>query len=82
MTKANEKIQKLIQNGWLTADQLQRLTRLSEVLHEACPMSLEAWVGDFIGEARIENEIQIVEAVAVVYVRVSNNVEQTSEEEQ
>ncbi len=59
--------------GVLTPDQLQRLARLCEVTQEACPQTLDDWFGDFIGENRPENEIRTVEAIAVVYSRLSDN---------
>jgi len=59
--------------GVLTPDQLQRLARLCEVTQEACPHSLDDWISDFIGERRPENEIRCVEAIAVVYLQLTDN---------
>ena len=68
--------------GVLTSDQLQRLARLCEVTQEACPHTLDDWISDFIGERRPENEIQIVEAIAVVYLQISENTDFKSEDKQ
>jgi len=68
--------------GVLTPDQLQRLARLCEVTQEACPQSLDDWIGDFIGENRPENEIRTVEAIAVVYSKFSDNTDLKREDKQ
>ena len=73
---------KLLKHSALTSDQLQRLARLCEVTQEACQMSLDEWIGDFIGEARPENEIRTVEAIAVVYSQLSDNTDLTCEDKQ
>ena len=64
----------------LTPDQLGRIARLCEVTKEACPSTLDEWIGDFIGEARPENEIRTVEAIAVVYLRLTDNTDLNSED--
>ena len=66
----------------LTPDQLGRIARLCEVTKEACPSTLDEWIGDFIGEARPENEIRTVEAIAVVYLRLTDNTDLNSEDKQ
>lgn len=68
--------------GVLTPDQLQRLARLCEVTQEACPMTLDDWIGDFIGENRPENEIRTVEAIAVVYIHLTDITDLKREEKQ
>ncbi len=68
--------------GVLTPDQLQRLARLCEVTQEAYPYTLDHWIDDFIGENRPENEIRIVEAIAVVYLQISENTDFKSEDKQ
>ena len=68
--------------GVLTPDQLQRLARLCEVTQEACQMTLDDWISDFIGEYRPENEIRCVEAIAVVYLQISENTDFKSEDKQ
>ena len=59
-----------IRHESLSADQLQRIGRLSEVLHEAYPATLAAWIDGFMRDANPESEIQIIEACAVVYQRL------------
>ncbi len=66
----------------LTPDQLGRIARLCEVTKEACPSTLDEWIGDFIGEARPENEIRTVEAIAVVYLRLTDNTDLKIEDKQ
>ena len=66
----------------LTPDQLGRIARLCEVTQEACSMTLDEWIGDFIGEARPENEIRTVEAIAVVYLRLTDNTDLKIEDKQ
>jgi len=66
--------------GVLTSDQLQRLARLCEVTQEAYPYNLDHWISDFIGERRPENEIQIVEAIAVVYLQLTDNTDLKTED--
>ena len=66
----------------LTPDQLGRIARLCEVTQEACSRTLDEWIGDFIGEARPENEIRTVEAIAVVYLQLTDNTDLKSEDKQ
>ena len=68
--------------GVLTPDQLQRLARLCEVTQEACPQTLDDWIGDFIGENRPENEIRTVEAIAVVYLQLTDSTDLKTETKQ
>ena len=68
--------------GVLTSDQLQRLARLCEVTQEACPRTYDDWISDFIGERRPDNEIQIVEAIAVVYLQLTDNTDLKTEDKQ
>ncbi len=68
--------------GVLTPDQLQRLARLCEVTQEAYPYSLDHWISDFIGENRPDNEIQIVEAIAVVYLQLTDITDLKTEDKQ
>ena len=68
--------------GVLTPDQLQRLARLCEATQEACPHTLDDWISDFIGERRPENEIRTVEAIAVVYSKLSDNTDLKTEDKQ
>jgi len=68
--------------GVLTSDQLQRLARLCEVIQEAYPYTLDRWISDFIGENRPENEIQIVEAIAVVYLQLTDITDLKTEDKQ
>jgi len=68
--------------GVLTSDQLQRLARLCEVTQEVCPHTLDDWISDFIGENRPENEIRTVEAIAVVYSKLSDNTDLKTKDKQ
>jgi hypothetical protein len=61
-----------IQHESLSSDQLQRIGRLRDVLAEAYPMTLDGWVDGFMRDANPESEIQIIEACAVVYQRLSS----------
>ena len=56
-----------IQHESLTEDQTRRVARLREVLAEAYPMTMEAWVDGFLRDSDPESEIRIIEACAVVY---------------
>jgi hypothetical protein len=60
-----------LQHESLTPDQLQRIGRLRDVLAEAYPMTLDGWVDGFMRDAHPESEIQIIEACAAVYQRLS-----------
>jgi len=66
----------------LTPDQLQRLARLCEVTQEACPQTINDWIGDFIGENRPENEIRTIEAIAVVYLQLTDNTDLKTKDKQ
>ena len=55
----------------LTSDQLQRVVRLREVLAGVYPMTMEGWVDGFLRDVDPEREIQIIEAVAAVYVQLT-----------
>jgi len=68
-----------IKHDALTSGQLQRIARLSDVLQEAYPMSPDGWVDGFMRDANPESEIQIIEAVAVVYAQLAENADLRSE---
>ena len=60
-----------LQHESLTPDQLQRIARLRDVLVEAYPMTLDGWVDGFMRDANPESEIQIIEACAAVFQRLT-----------
>lgn len=66
----------------LSDDQIQRVTRLREVLTEAYPMTMDGWIDGFLRDANPESEIQIIEACAVVYQRLIATANLSSEEKQ
>ncbi|MGB2986152.1 MAG: hypothetical protein WBE26_09745 [Phycisphaerae bacterium] len=69
-----------IRHDALTRDQLKRVARLRDVLREAYPMTLDGWVDGFIRDAHPESEIQIIEAVAVVYQQLTQSVKLTHDD--
>lgn len=69
-----------IRHDALTQDQLKRIARLRDVLHEAYPMTLDGWVDGFVRDSHPENEIQIIEAVAVVYQQLTESVRLTHDD--
>lgn len=60
-----------LQHESLSPDQLQRIARLRDVLIEAYPMTLDGCVDGFLRDANPESEIQILEACAVTYQRLT-----------
>lgn len=64
-----------IRHDTLTQDELKRVARLPYVLAEAHPVTLDGWVDGFMRDADSKGEIQIIEAIAVVYQRVTQIVE-------
>lgn len=66
----------------LSPEQVRRVARLREVLSEAYPMTLEGWIDGFRRDAHPESEIEIIEAVASVYLEVVAGVSLTADEKQ
>lgn len=64
----------------LTPEQTRRVERLREVLAEAYPMTLEGWIDGFLRDANPEQEIQIIEAVAVAYRQLTAQADLSAEE--
>ena len=56
----------------LTPDQLERVASLRTVLVDAYPMTLDGWVDGFARDINPESEIAIMEALAVVYQRLTS----------
>jgi hypothetical protein len=69
-----------IQHETLSSDQLRRISRLRDVLAEAYPMTLDGWVDGFMRDADPESEIQIIEACAVAYQRLTSQTSLSVEE--
>lgn len=71
-----------VKHQLLSDDQMQRVTRLREVLLEAYPMTMDGWVDGFLRDTHPESEIQIIEACAFVYHRLAATASLSSEEKQ
>lgn len=71
-----------IKHKSLSDDQIQRVTRLREVLTEAYPMSMDGWIDGFLRDAHPESEIQIIEACAFVYHRLATTTNLSDDEKQ
>jgi hypothetical protein len=71
-----------LQHDSLTPEQTARVARLREVLAEAYPMTLDGWIDGFLRDAHPEREIQIIEAVAVVYRQLTEGRDFSVEEKQ
>jgi hypothetical protein len=61
------------QHETLAPGQLQRVARLQNVLWEVEPITLDGWVDDYLRETNPEQEIRIMESVAVVYLKLTSN---------
>ncbi len=57
----------------LSKEQLLRIARLQHVFREARPMTLEGWTEGIILDKYPEQEISILESVAVAYQKVTLN---------
>jgi hypothetical protein len=66
----------------LSTDQLRRVARLREVLSEAYPMTMEAWIDGFLRDLDPEREIRILEAIAAVYARLTAETNLSTEDKQ
>lgn len=86
ITDADGRVQPLrrgpLRHDGLTAEQIQRVARLREVLAEAYPMTLEGWIDGFRRDAHPESEIAIIEAVASVYLQLVAGTHLTVDEKQ
>ncbi len=64
----------------LTQEHLQRIVRLQDVLREVKPMTLDGWTEEIMLDIHPEQEISILESVAVVYLKLSLNTKLVLEE--
>ena len=69
-----------VQHAALSPDQLRRVGRLRDVLIDAYPMTLDGWVDGFLRDANPESEIQIIEACAAVYQRLTSQAALSADE--
>ncbi len=69
-----------IRHDTLTQDQLKRVAKLRNVLVEAYPMTLDGWLDGFLRDADPESEIQVIEAVAIVYQQLTQSVNLTHDD--
>jgi len=71
-----------VQHDRLPPEQLHRVARLRDALSEAYPMTLDGWVDGFVRDLYPESEIKIIEAVAVVYLRLTERTKLSIKEKQ
>lgn len=66
----------------LSADQLRRVARLKEVLYEANPITMQAWIDGFLRDRDPEREIRILEAITVVYTQLTKEIDLSVKDKQ
>lgn len=68
-----------IRHETLEPEQIQRIVKLKAILEEAYPLSIEEWIDGFRRDTDPEQEIQIIEALAWVYVQLTNGIDLSPE---
>lgn len=64
-----------IRHEALEPEQILRIEKLKVILEDAYPLTIDEWMDGFKRDTHPEQEIQIIESLAWVYVQITNGIE-------